>query len=118
MSDTKEEKKQVLIRVRPPVFDRLFSDAVEETRSRRERVSVPSLVVDRLETIDEMGALPPAVLDAFAQNVAHAVAEGREAVSVPLQLAERLARLLPHGPRDESAVETLTKIVEPPRKES
>lgn len=106
MSDTKDEKKQVLIRVRQPVFDQLFSDAVEETRARRERVSVPSLVVDRLEAIDEMGALPAAVLATFAQEVARAAAEGRDSVNVPLTLALRLARLLPHGYRDDNVGET------------
>jgi hypothetical protein len=105
MSDTKDEKKQVLIRVRQPVFDQLFSDAVEETRARRERVSVPSLVVDRLEAIDEMGALP-AILATFAQEVERAVAEGRDSVNVPLTLALRLARLLPQGYRDDNVGET------------
>lgn len=101
MSGSNDEKKPVLIRVSMPVYEGLFSDSVEETKATRKRVSVPSLVVDRLEIVEEMKMLPVGVREEFSQLLASAVASGARSVSVPLPLAELLYRLLGRGGRGE-----------------
>ncbi|NLP65506.1 hypothetical protein [Paraburkholderia sacchari] len=45
------EKKSVLVRLPMSVYDRLFSESVELARSRRVRISVPSLVVEKLSRL-------------------------------------------------------------------
>lgn len=118
MSDAKEAKKSVLIRLRESVHDRVFSDSVEESRASRKRVTVPSLVVYRLETLDELNFLPEDMLLSFAQSVSKAVAEHQSEVVVPRELAERFVRLLPRGRRDDNSLGAQEFVAQAPHEES
>ncbi|KAA0178831.1 hypothetical protein FX016_23145 [Cupriavidus gilardii] len=48
MSDTKEPKKPVLIRLPLPVLNWLFSEALRLTEHQRTQVSVPALIVMKI----------------------------------------------------------------------
>ncbi|NTB05914.1 hypothetical protein [Agrobacterium tumefaciens] len=58
-ADPKEEKHPVLIRVREDFYQELFDEAAKEQLQRRERVSVPSLVVEKLEFLAALAAECP-----------------------------------------------------------
>jgi len=50
MSEQKQ-KQQVLIRLRTPLWDELFDEAARAQLERKQRVTVPSLVVEQLELV-------------------------------------------------------------------
>lgn len=64
MSEQKQDKQQVLIRVPREMYDGLFEEAGRATLDRKERVSVPSLVVEHLEFVSVLKARHPEIYDA------------------------------------------------------
>lgn len=64
MSEQKQEKQQVLIRVRQDLYDNLFEEAGRAQLERKVRVSVPSLVVEQLEFVSLLKAHHPEIYDA------------------------------------------------------
>jgi DNA-binding transcriptional regulator/RsmH inhibitor MraZ len=64
MSEQKQEKQQVLIRVRHELYDSLFDEAGRATLDRKARVSVPSLVVEQLEFVSTLKAHHPDIYEA------------------------------------------------------
>ena len=61
MSEQKQSKHQVLIRVDQSLFDELFEQAARAQLSRKLRVSVPSLVVEQLEFVVALQAQHPEI---------------------------------------------------------
>jgi hypothetical protein len=70
MSEQKEEKQQVLIRVPKELYDELFEEAGQAQLSRKVRVSVPSLVVEQLEFVNQLKAQHPEIYDAAKAAIA------------------------------------------------
>jgi len=64
MHEQKQEKQQVLIRVRQELYDNLFDEAGRAQLDRKVRVSVPSLVVEQLEFVSLLKAHHPEIYDA------------------------------------------------------
>lgn len=64
MHEQKQEKQQVLIRVRQELYDNLFEEAGRAQLDRKVRVSVPSLVVEQLEFVSLLKAHHPEIYDA------------------------------------------------------
>lgn len=64
MHEQKQEKQQVLIRVRQELYDNLFEEAGRAQLERKVRVSVPSLVVEQLEFVGLLKAHCPEIYDA------------------------------------------------------
>lgn len=64
MSEQKQGKQQVLIRLEPQMFDTLFEQAARAQLNRKVRVSVPSLVVEQLEFVHALQTHHPEIYDA------------------------------------------------------
>lgn len=114
MTDAKEQKQPVLIRLPLPIQDWLFSEAVEVAKVQRVRISVPSVIVAKLmepcdesqieqdeDPVPDSGAekksvlvrLPMSLFERlFSESVA--LAESRRVrMSVPSLVVEKLSRL-------------------------
>lgn len=64
MSEPKQVKQPVLIRLEPQMFDTLFEQAARAQLNRKVRVSVPSLVVEQLEFVLALQTHHPEIYDA------------------------------------------------------
>ncbi|APA90213.1 hypothetical protein BJG93_34415 (plasmid) [Paraburkholderia sprentiae WSM5005] len=123
MTDAKEQKQPVLIRLPLPIQDWLFSEAVEVAKVQRVRISVPSVIVAKLmepcgedqigqdeEPVPDSGAEKKSVLvrlpmslyeRLFSDSVA--LAESRRVrMSVPSLVVEKLSRLHRQAQRKQS----------------
>ena len=114
MTDAKEQKQPVLIRLPLPIQDWLFSQAVEMASEQRRRMSVPSLIVAMLSddtdndstTVDDMPPaeggvekksvlvrLPMSVYDRLFSESVDLARSRRVRISVPSLVVEKLSRL-------------------------
>jgi rRNA-processing protein FCF1 len=114
MTDAKEQKQPVLIRLPLPIQDWLFSEAVEVAKNQRVRISVPSLIVAKLIELSESGVsgvedgpvpesgvekksvlvrLPVSVYDRLFSESVELAGTRRVRMSVPSLVVEKLSRL-------------------------
>lgn len=59
MAERKQEKQQVLIRIRRELWDHLFDEAARGQLARKIRFSVPSLIVEELEFVNSLKSHHP-----------------------------------------------------------
>lgn len=52
-SNTKVDKHGVFVRLPEPLHSSLFEQAIDETRARKLRISVPALVVEKLDWLQK-----------------------------------------------------------------
>jgi rRNA-processing protein FCF1 len=125
MTDAKEQKQPVLIRLPLPIQDWLFSEAVEVAKVQRVRISVPSLIVSKLtELCDRQQApendsmalpesgvekksvlvrLPLSVYDRLFSESVDLARVRRVRMTVPSLVVEKLSRLHRQAQEKQSA---------------
>jgi hypothetical protein len=64
MTEQKQGKQQVLIRVPQRLFENLFEQAARAQLDRRVKMSVPSLIVEQLEFVHALRERHPEMYDA------------------------------------------------------
>ncbi len=130
MTDAKEPKHQVLIRLPLPIQDWLFSEAVEMAKVQRVSISVPSLIVAKLTELCDAGVstlaaqseswttrplesgidkksvlvrLPISVYDKLFSESVEVARVRRVRMSVPSLVVEKLSRLHQQAQENQSA---------------
>jgi hypothetical protein len=129
MTDAKEPKHQVLIRLPLPIQDWLFSEAVEMAKVQRVSISVPSLIVAKLTELCDAGVstlaaqpeswtrplesgidkksvlvrLPISVYDQLFSESVDVARVRRVRMSVPSLVVEKLSRLHQQAQENQSA---------------